>query len=53
MKNRFIFPNKTQMIRFEVVNPSIDIQVSSEINPQIRSLAMILFNKRLIQAGYL
>ena len=53
MKNRCISPNKTQMMPFEVVNPSINIQVSSEINPQIRSLAMILFNKRLIQAGYL
>ena len=53
MGNSFISPNKTQLVRFEVVNSSVNLQVSSEINPKIRSLALIMFSKRLIQAGYL
>lgn len=53
MKNRFISPSKAQLVRSKAVNSGLNVKGLAEINPAIRSLTLILSNKRLNQAGHL
>ena len=53
MKDRLISTRKTRLVRLEVVNSDVNVQVSSEVNPLIYLSAPILSSKQLIMAGCL